>query len=296
MYMLSWDDLRLFLAVARQGRFTAAGRSMGVNHTTIARRMTALEEALGARLFDRTSRGVTITLAGSVLLEHAERAEREFDEAAAALSGREQAISGAVRLATAEAFGTYMIAPYIAEFHARYPDLLLELMPESRSVSLANREADIAITIDRPPRGRLVVRKLTDYRLGLYASAEYLERHGPIHALEDIAAHPFVGYIDQMIDMPGLRYLSEVTAEARTVFRSSSIVAQQRAVLSGVGLGLLHRFSAESEQGLVRILPKEVEITRSYWLVLRPEHQKSSRTRAVIDFMDELITRFRPLL
>lgn len=294
--MLSWDDLRLFLAIARHGRFTAAGQSVGINHTTIARRLTALEEALGARLFDRTSRGVAITLAGSLLLEHAERAEREFEAAAAALAGREQAISGEVRLATPEALGTYLIAPHVAEFHARYPDLLLELMPESRAVSLANREADIAITVDRPPRGRLVVRKLTDYRLGLYASADYLARHAPIRSLADAATHPFVTYIDQMIDMPGLRTLSEVTSEARPVFRSSSIVAQQKAVSSGVGLGLLHRFSAESEAGLVRILPGETDITRSYWLVLRPEHQKSSRIRAVIAFIDDLLARHRALL
>lgn len=294
--MLSWDDLRLFLAIARHGRFTAAGQSVGVNHTTIARRLTVLEEALGARLFDRTPRGVTMTLAGSLLLEHAERAEREFEAAAAALAGREQAISGDVRLATPEALGTYLIAPHVADFHARYPDLLLELMPESRAVSLANREADIAITVDRPPRGRLVVRKLTDYRLGLYASADYLARQAPIHSLADVVAHPFVAYIDQMLDMPGLKTLAEVTSEARPVFRSSSIVAQQKAVSSGVGLGLLHRFSADSEPGLVRILPNVVEITRSYWLVLRPEHQKSSRARAVIDFIDDLLDRHRPLL
>jgi DNA-binding transcriptional LysR family regulator len=294
--MLHWDDLRLFLAVARAGRLTRAGQALGVNHTTVARRLTALEEELGARLFDRTSRGVAMTAAGGVVLDHAERAEREFEAAAAALSGRAEAIAGEVRLATPEAFGTYIVAPNIADFHALHPDLLLELMPESRAVSLANREADIAITVDRPPRGKLVVRKLCDYQLGLYASADYLARHPPIRTAQDVAAQPFVTYIDQMIDMRGLRYLSEVAGEARPVFRSSSIVAQQKAVASGVGLGLLHRFSADSQPGLVRILPDEVEITRSYWLVQRPEHQKSPRTRAVIAFIDELLDRYRARL
>lgn len=294
--MLHWDDLRLFLAVARAGRLTKAGQALGINHTTVARRLTALEEALGAHLFDRTSRGVAMTAAGTLLLDHAERAEREFEAAAAALSGRAEAIAGEVRLATPEAFGTYIVAPNIADFHARYPGLLLELMPESRAVSLANREADIAITVDRPPRGKLVVRKLCDYRLGLYASADYLACNPPIRDAQDVAAQPFVGYIDQMIDMHGLRYLSEVADETRPVFRSSSIVAQQKAVASGVGLGLLHRFSADSEPGLVRILPEQVEITRSYWLVLRPEHHKSPRTRAVIDFIDDLLARYRTRL
>lgn len=294
--MLDWDDLRLFLAVARAGRLITAGQALGVNHTTVARRLTALEEALGARLFDRTSRGVTMTAAGGLVLDHAERVEQEFESATAALSGQAEAIAGEVRLATPEAFGTYIIAPNIAEFHARYPDLVLELMPDSRAVSLANREADISITVDRPPRGKLVVRKLCDYHLGLYASSDYLARNPPFHSAQDVAAQPFVTYIDQMIDMRGLRYLSEVANEARPAFRSSSIVAQQKAVASGVGVGLLHRFSADSQPGLVRILPQDVEITRSYWLVLRPEHQKSPRTRAVIAFIDELLDKYRSLL
>jgi DNA-binding transcriptional LysR family regulator len=294
--MLDWDDLRLFLAVARAGRLTTAGQALGINHTTVARRLTALEEALGATLFDRTSRGMAMTAAGGLVLDHAERVEREVETAAAALSGRAETIAGEVRLATPEAFGTYIIAPNIADFHARYPEILLELMPDSRAVSLANREADIAITVDRPPRGKLVVRKLCDYHLGLYASVEYLKRHPPIRTAQDVAAQPFVTYIEQMIDMRGLRYLSEVAGEARPIFRSSSIVAQQAAVASGVGLGLLHRFSADNQPGLVRILPDDVAITRSYWLVLRPEHQKSPRTRAVIAFVDEVLERYRARL
>ncbi|MEC4590975.1 MULTISPECIES: LysR family transcriptional regulator [Nitrospirillum] len=291
--MPDWDDVHLFLAVARSGRLVAAGKAVGVDHTTIARRLGALEAALDVRLFDRSPRGVTLTEAGRLLLPHAERMESEMEAAVARLGPRGAAPSGVVRIATPEAFGMAIVAPHVAEFHRRYPDLRLDLAPEPRQVSLANHEADIAIVLNRPPKGRVFARRLVDFRLCLYSSADYLAEHGPVASRAELRRHPFVWYMDEKIDDPELLYLNEVIPDARPVFRSTSISAQQGAVAAGLGLGLLHAFAAEADARLVRVLP-EVEVKRSYWLVFHVDHQHQPRVRAVVEFLDELIERYRP--
>jgi DNA-binding transcriptional LysR family regulator len=289
--MLNWDDLRLFLAASRDRSFVAAGRRMQIDQTTVARRLSSLEEAVGASLFQRSPRGITLTEAGSSLAEHAEKIEAEVMAASARLEESEGEITGAVRLATPEAFGNYLVAPNAARLHTRHPDLQLELVPESRAASLSSREADLAVVLNRPPRGRLVARKLTDYRLGLYGSAAYVSTHPPIADVASARAHPFVWYIDEMIDIPELRYFDQIVAGSATVFRSSSIAAQHEAVASGLGLGILHAFAADADPRLVRVLPGNVEVTRSYWLVVHKEQQRLPRVRAVIDFLTDLVSR-----
>ena len=291
--MLDWDDLRLFLSVARDGSFIGAGRRLGINHSTVSRRLSALERAVDARLFDRSPRGISPTHAGLTLLAHAERIEAEVLAATGDVAARDSDVAGTVRLATPEAFGTFLVAPNIPLLHARHPRLQLELAPETRTVSLSKREADIAIGFRQPPRGRLVARRLTDYRLGLYASREYLERAGPVRDPADLSAHPFVWYIDEYLDAPELRFLGQIVSGARTVFRSSSIAAQQAAVAAGVGIGALHLFTAGRDPRLVRVLAGSVEIQRSYWLILHTDQQRLPRVRAAIDFLNQVVDQNR---
>lgn len=293
MQALNWDDLRLFLAVAREGRLLAAARRLALDHSTVGRRISALESDMGQRLFDRSTRGMIQTEAGSRLLAYAERIEAELLGAQAALGGGEDAVVGSVRLATPEAFGTYLVAPNVAMLRARHPGVQLELAPENRTVSLSKREADIAITLHRPKRGRMVARKLIDYRLGIYASRAYLDTHAPVQQAQDLRDHAWVWYIDELIDLPELRYIDQIKGDARSVFRSSSIVAQQAAVAGGVGLGVLHDFAARQDPRLVRILP-EIMATRTYWLLLATDMQKLPRIRAVLDFLDQLVADYRP--
>lgn len=292
MYML-WDDVRIFLAVARAGGFVAAARRLGIDHTTVARRLSALETATGAVLLHRSPRGSKLTDAGLTLLEHAERMEAEAVAAAEQLGSAEQKLSGVVRLATPEAFGSWLVAPAMKALHDRHPGINLELAPEARAVSLSKREADIAVTLARPPRGRLFAQKLTDYRLGLYASRAYLTGAPPIETLEDLRAHPLVWYIDEMIDFPELRFLDQVLTGLRPAFRSSSITAQQTAVSSGLGIGILHRFAAEQDSRLVRLLPEQINVERSYWLVLHADQRHLPRIRAVVEFLHALVRQQR---
>lgn len=286
--MLHWDDLRLFLAVVRAGSFIAAARKLGLNHTTIARRVTVLETALGARLLDRSPRGVAVTRAGAELVERTDRMEAEVLAAARSLAGQEQRVSGSVRLATPEAFGTFFVAPRVHLLHARHPGIELELVPESRAVSLSKREADIAISLRRPDHGRVRAARLTDYSLGLYASEDFLAGAGGVSSVEDLRQQPFVSYIEEMIDLPELRDLARSLGE-RYVFRSSSVAAQMEAVASGLGLGLLHRFAVTPAMRLVRLLPGDVNVRRSYWMLYHADLARVPRIRAVADFLTEQV-------
>lgn len=294
--MLNSDDLRLFLAVLREGNMLAAARRIGIDHSTVARRITALEGVLGTRLFDRSPRGVTPTQAAFALAPHAERVESELLAAAATVAGRDREVEGTVRLATPEAFAAYLVAPHVATLRARHPRLTLELASESRAASLSKREADIAVMLKPPPKGRLVARKLVDYRLGLYASKDYLERHGLPLDRADLSRHMFVSYIEELAGFPEMIALDQIVTGASIGFRASSSAAQHEAVAAGMGLGVLHVFAADGDHRLVRLLPGKAEVWRSYWLVMHADLQRLPRVRATVDFLDEVAQTIRERL
>lgn len=291
--MLDAAALQIFLAVLREGNMVAAGRRAGIDHSTVARRLSALERELGARLFERTPRGVTPTADAYALQPHAERIESELFAAAASIEGRDRAVEGTVRLATTEMFGAHLVAPHVAALHRQHPRLTLELATESRASSLARREADIAVMLAMPPKGRLVARKLTDYRLALYASRGYVESHGAPAAREDLARHRFVSYIEELAGFPEMIALDQVFPGAPVAFRSSSAAAQHAAVAAGMGIGMLHVFAAEHDEQLVRLLPGEAEAWRSYWLVMHADQQRLPRIRTTIGFLEEVVRTMR---
>ena len=293
--MLSSDQLVAFVAVMRAGNTVEASRRLLVDHSTVARRISALEATLGARLFDRSPRGFAPTEAAARLMVQAERVESALLAAAESVATSSAEISGIVRLATPEIFGTAVVAPNLADLLTQHPNLLLELSPESRSISLSRREADIAVMVRRPPRGRLITRRLADYRIGLYAARDYVERHPAIRRVEDLAQHLFVSFIDELVPFPELLALNQLVPTARIAFRSSSSMAQQTAVTKGLGIGALHALVAERDAGLVRILP-ELEVQRSYWLVVHADLQRVAAIRRVIDFLHEVTGRHAGLL
>jgi len=288
-----WDDLRIFLAVVRGGSMIAAARFTGLDHSTITRRITKLEERIGQILLHRSPAGVTPTEAGSLLAQHAERIADEIAAARTLLDAQEEQVSGIVRLATPEAFGQFLVAPAVEQLYRRYPNLQLELMPETRTFSLSRREADMAVALTQPPRGQLIARRLVDYRLGLYASRDYLARTAPLADISALRGHPLVWYIDEMIDLPELRFLDQIAGGSASVFRSSSIAAQQAAVAGGLGYGVLHAFTADSDPRLTRVLTDSVEVKRSYWLIFPRQAQRVPRIRAVADFLTGLIQQNR---
>ena len=175
---MNWDDVRIFLAVARSGQILGAARRLGLNHATVSRRLAALESDLKARLVNRTTTGTELTVDGERFLEAAERMESAMINARAELSRSEDEVSGTVRIGAPDGFGVAWLASRLGAITEIHPSLSVQLVPIPRTFSLSRREADIAITVERPAEGRLIAGKLVDYSLGLYASRTYVEAHG----------------------------------------------------------------------------------------------------------------------
>lgn len=290
---MNWDDVRIFLAVARSGQILGAARSLGLNHATVARRLTALETALGSTLFTRKTNGSDLSGAGERFLLHAEAMESAM-LAASAASGADSLIEGTVRVGAPDGFGVAFLAPRLGELIERYQGLRVELVPVPRAFSLSRREADIAVTLERPREGRLVARKLTDYRLGLYASQRYLDRHGTPADLAALQDHHLVGYVEDLIFTASLDYTGEFLKGWRSSLAVSSAMGQTEAVRAGAGIGILHGFMAQRDADLVPVLPAHT-LTRSYWTVVHEDLRAIRRVALVAEFLAEIVARDRAI-
>lgn len=289
---LNWDDLRFFLEVARAGTASAASRRLSVDYTTVARRIRSLEEGLGALLFDKSrSTGFTLTVDGQHLLRHAETMEAAMEAAHAEVSGTGSALSGHVRIGCTEAFGTYFVAPQMANFQDHYPNISIDVLPVPHFVSLSRREADIAITLERTARGPYVTSKLCDYRLKLYATPDYLAHHPRISSVDDLKAHDFIHYVEALAFSPQLLYLNDIVANARSRLRCTSTLAQYHAALQGRALAILPCFVAEQDPRLVAVLADTVRITRHFWLSYSEDLRRLKRVTEVAHHLIEAAHR-----
>lgn len=292
---MDWDNLRYFLELARAGRLTAAARRLGVDHTTVARRVQALEKALDRQLFIRAKAGYRLSEAGRELLAQAEAME-------SAVASIEQPslsadrLSGQVRIGATEGYGTLMLAGHLASLTRSYPHLGVDLLAVPRSVRLARNEADIVITLERPERGPYVITKLTDYVLRLYASEAYLASHPPIRSREDLGEHVFVSYIEDLLYSKELFYLDEIVRPRQHSLRSTSILAQQEAVAAGAGLAILPAFAARREPLLKGVLVDEIEFTRTFWMLMPVENKDLARMRVCWDFLRDVAASSHDLM
>jgi DNA-binding transcriptional LysR family regulator len=290
-----WSLLRSFLAVARAGRLTLAARRLGLDHSTLSRRIVALEKSLQARLFDRAATGYTLTAAGVQLLQHAQEVESVMYRIHSELGGASLRVAGTVRVGAPEGFGTFFLAPLLGRLYALHPDLQIELVTLPRIFSLSRREADLAIGLAQPEEGRLHAHKLTDYELGLYASAGYLEAH----AVTDIPAgkmnfteltkHRFVGYISDLIYARELDYLPLISPNVHPSFSSSNLLAQLAATRTGHGLCVLPCFIAENDDTLRRVMQDDVVLRRSFWLTVHTDLRSQARVAVVSKFITESV-------
>jgi DNA-binding transcriptional LysR family regulator len=285
MRRFDWDSLQAFLAVARAGRLTVAAQQMGVDHSTLSRRVASLEASIGVQLFERRSVGFLLTPEGERLMTDAEAMESLALRINARLGDQSVGLTGTVRVGTPEGFGTYFLAPRIAKITAMHPDLEIELVANPRMFSLSKREADIAVTMTRPSQGRVYAHKLNDYSLGLYASPQYLDTHAPISTFQDIFNHPWIGYVEDLMWSAELDYLSQISTSLTPSVRISNVISQAAAVSGGAGIGVLPCFIARIDPTLVRILPDEISLSRSYWLVTHADSHDVARVKLIADFI-----------
>ena len=249
---------------------------------------------MGARLFDRSTRGCELTDDGRVFLAAAERVEAEMLAALDRL-GRGGAVSGTVRIGAPDGFGVAFLAPRLGEITAAHPGLRVQLVPLPRSFSLSRREADLAVMVGRPEKGRLRARRLTDYSLGLYAARACLARVGMPGAPEDLRARPLVGYVDDLVPTPELRYAEEFLPGWRSAVEVSTAAGQLAAVRAGAGIGVLHDFMAaphlEAAGGeLVPLFP-DLRARRSYWIAWHENMRGSARVAAAAEALDAMVRR-----
>ncbi|MBP1888146.1 LysR family transcriptional regulator [Sinorhizobium mexicanum] len=289
----TWDDLQFFLAVARTGQLSTAARRLRTSHATVSRRIDRLEFALKVKLFERNPRGYVLTTMGQRFIETAERIERETEQLQLDISDGMTAQRGVVRMSILEGFGNFFLSDRLAAFANRYPNISLELVAIQQIMSLSRKEADIAVALAAPKAGPYHSEVLTPYTLHVYGARSYLATHPLIRSRNDLGSHRFVGYIEDMIFTPGLDYLGEVQPGLRAHFQSSSILTQLKAARQGLGLCVLPHFMARDEPNLEIVLPEEIELKRTYWMICHRDLIAVPRVRAVRDFLIEAVSENR---
>lgn len=301
--MLDWQDIQIFLEVARSERLTDAARRLGLDHSTLSRRTRRFEQTLNTQLFERSTHGYHLTEAGQQLLAHAEEMARHAFEAGESLTDKNHQISGQIRLGVTEGFGTWVIAPLLSAFCERHPGVTLDLLALPRVVNLSRHEADLAITVERPVSPGLVISRLCDYRLRLYGSRDYLARHGTPEGRAELGAHRLIGYVDDLIFSEQLSYLEPLLDPAvvghpgpHFALRSTSVTTQHAACLQGAGLAVLPCFMASTSEALAHVLDDDVEIVRHFWITARQEQRRLARVRLLWDFLREALEANRAFL
>ena len=278
---VDWEHLRFFLVLARAKTLTNAARLIGVEHSTVARRIQALESTLGTQLFKREATGYELTSEGLALVPRVEQMEQSFIQ----IDKRHDPLQGRVRIGAPEGFGTAFLARLLAEFSQHYPLLTIDLIPVPKAIKLSHREADIVIAIDRPKSGPYIITRLSNYCLKLYGSQYYLQQNPEIKKLEDLKQHRFVDYIDDLVYSTALYSLERLPLQVSACFRSNSILAQEIAVRAGAGLAILPKFLVNDKSELKEVLGDQVSFTHTFWMLTLVDLQHEPKIKLVWDFL-----------
>lgn len=290
---LSADDLLVLLAVARSGRFTTAGQRLGLNHTTIARRISALETQLAGRVLTRADGVWELTPLGSRALAAAEEVERAVGALGASDGGR---VEGMIRLSATDGFSGFVAAPAMAALRRRHPDVSLEIVTATRQASQQRAGADLEVVVGRPQVRRARAIHLADYALGLYASQDFLRRHPAPSSPADLAGQPLVYFIESMLHVDSLDDARRVVPGMTDAVASTNVYVHVDATRGGAGFGLLPAFLADQHDDLVRVLPDQIEQRLPYWLVARPDALGQPAVAAFLDALQKRLAAVRTRL
>lgn len=293
---MDWNDLRHFLAVARGGSTLAAAESLRVNQSTVARRIAALEQALGVALFARSQSGYRLTEAGEELLAPAERAELEAETIHRLAEQRLRRLAGTVRVTASEALANTFLNPCLREFNQLYPDMRVEVAIADRSLDIARGEADVALRAGvQKGEGAIVVRKLRDLEWSIYSGRDYARRNGCPQSIEDLRGHAVVDGDGSAATLPGILWLKQHAGTDRIVARSNSLTHLAAAVRAGLGLGALPCSIGEPDPELIRCIEPPPELNSALWLVTRADIKDEPRIRTFTDFISARTVSMRHL-
>jgi DNA-binding transcriptional LysR family regulator len=283
-----WDDLKMFLEVARHGSVHAAAKRLRLDHSTVCRRIGRLESLLAVKLFDRSRKGIAVRSEAQGLLKHIEQMDRHAGHLEDAFVRGKSTTTQVVRIATMEGIASGYLSrrlPALAQFG---PNVKIELVSIPQAVDLSRKEADVFLSFFNPDARGLKSTLFGTFSLFLYCSKDYLRRHGAPRTREDLDAHVFVGYIDDLLTINAVRWLDEVVTAPDVSFHSNSVFAQCNAAVSGLGIALLPTFVGEGVAGLQRILPENVSVQREVWVSVRTEQSHLSRIKAATQFLKHI--------
>jgi DNA-binding transcriptional LysR family regulator len=298
---MNWDDIKIFLEVARTERLSIAAKRLTMDASTVSRRLHKLEQQLKSQLFERTIDGHVLTDDGKKLLNSARQMEQNASHAFEKITNNNQENSGKVRIGVTEAFGNFFVATHLLALQQDFPNIQIDLLHFSRFVKISRNEADIAIAVERPKSTSMIVTKLCDYKLQLYGHPRYLHRMtGSEIQLKDLGQHKWVSYVDNLLFTDELSYSKELASHLNgpliPSFSSTSIISQYSAIKSGLGIGILPCFVGDLDNELIKLHAQKIDIVRSFWLVTHPESKRLSHVATVWDYLKQLVKQQESLL
>ncbi|GAA4049738.1 LysR family transcriptional regulator [Arthrobacter methylotrophus] len=289
------DDLLVLLAVSRSGKFTTAAQALGLNHTTVSRRIAALEKALGGRVLARAAGGWEVTELGAEAVGVAERIEA----AVGTLGPEDRApdpIAGVVRMTATDGFSAYIAAPAVARLRRVHPGLTVEIITVTRRALQQRSGLDVEVVVGEPQVHRAEALLLGEYMLGMYASREYLAFHGVPGTVEELTQHQLVYFVDSMLQVDDLDAPRRLVPSMRDGLSSTNVFVHVEATRAGAGIGFLPCFMADRHADLVRLLPSDFAELLPYWMVLRPDSMRRPAVAAVVQALREETAAHRELL
>ena len=294
---MDWDDLRFVLAVRRSGSALGAAAKLGVNQSTVTRRIARIEGDLGVDLFERKQSGYLPTPYGVSVAETAERMEAEVHDLRNAIAATQRALTGTVRLTTSEMLANHLVAPCLLSFQKLHPGIRVELIADDRRLDLARGEADIALRAGSRPEGPgIVMRRMPSPAWAVYCSRAYADEHGMPTSREDIRNHAIVGMDGPMAQIPGPRWIDDAAPGVEIRFRSNSLTNLLSNLRAGLGVATLPCIVGDSEPSLVRCFPPPPELEAEMWLIVREELKSAPHVRAFADYLAAYLHSIRARL
>jgi DNA-binding transcriptional LysR family regulator len=292
MSNLEWDDLRYVLAVATEGSLAGAARRLGVNHTTVLRRVGAFEERLGLRLFERLPTGYVLTAGGEELIAAAHRIDDEVTALERKLAGQDLRLSGVVRVTTTDTLMGSILPEVLAQFRKAHPGIAIEVAVSNLMFNLTKRDADVAIRPARDPPDALVGRRIARIAFAIYGNADYLAAH---HGRK-LTDHQWIGPDDHLASTSVAQWMRTELPGADIALRTDSLVAARNAAQAGLGLAALPCYLGDGTQGLVRLQGPIAAMETALWVLTHADLRHQARIRAFIDFAAQALGQKRALL
>jgi len=281
---MPWDDLRIFLAIARAGSLSGAARSLGVNHSTVFRRINAFEENLGVRLFERMGTGYALTVAGEEMRASAERVEGEIERLDRRITGQDLRLEGALIVTTTDTLAQHILMPHVANFREAFPGIRLDLIIDNANVNMSKRQADVAVRPTRDPPETLVGRRISDIAFACYASQEYMQGRS-----SELAELDWVHLDDSLLHLAADKWFRRTLPNARSAMTTNSVLGLQLGCEAGLGAAVLPCFMADLNANLQRLQPPIDEAASILWLLTHEDLRHTARVRAFMDFMADAL-------